>query len=235
MKYWMYILILSCLLGAGVDAAGVDYNDPARYQVIKARKPFGMPPEPVRPTPPPRDPANDPFKSLRMVGITDTVFGIRVGLVDIAANPPKSYYMAPGESEDGVAIVDADYELESALVKKDGEERWLSLSGGPVAGANTLPGPSSGGPASRLPSVSKGVASPVESYIERLKRRRQERLQQMEPPKLQGEALAKHLQEYNMELIRKAARGETDGPPLPIQLTPEQDQQLVNEGVLPAQ
>jgi hypothetical protein len=42
-----------------------------------------------------------------------------------------------------------------------------------------------------------------------------------------GEALKKHLQDYNMEIIRKGL------PPLPIPLTPEQDRQLVEEGILP--
>ncbi len=49
------------------------------------------------------------------------------------------------------------------------------------------------------------------------------------PERLTGEALQKHLQEYQMELIR------TGQPPLPIALTPEMDAQLVREGVLPAQ
>jgi hypothetical protein len=38
-----------------------------------------------------------------------------------------------------------------------------------------------------------------------------------------------------MELIRAAAKGESKGPPLPIPLTPEEDKQLVDEGVLPPQ
>ena len=49
------------------------------------------------------------------------------------------------------------------------------------------------------------------------------------PERLTGESLQKHLQEYQMELIR------TGQPPLPIALTPEMDAQLVKEGVLPPQ
>ena len=44
-----------------------------------------------------------------------------------------------------------------------------------------------------------------------------------------GEELEKHLNEYQMDVIRQGL------PPLPIPLTPEMDQQLVNEGVLPPQ
>ncbi|HPG01029.1 MAG TPA: hypothetical protein PLE77_13295, partial [Kiritimatiellia bacterium] len=46
-------------------------------------------------------------------------------------------------------------------------------------------------------------------------------------PKYTGEELERHLQEYQMEVIRQGL------PPLPIPLTPEMDNQLVNEGVLP--
>ena len=46
-------------------------------------------------------------------------------------------------------------------------------------------------------------------------------------PTLTGEALEQHLQEYQMEVIR------TGQPPLPVQLSPERDAQLVAEGFLP--
>jgi hypothetical protein len=51
-------------------------------------------------------------------------------------------------------------------------------------------------------------------------------------PTLTGEALQNHLEQYQMDLIR--AGGEK-GPPLPMELTPEMDDQLVKEGVLPPQ
>ena len=55
----------------------------------------------------------------------------------------------------------------------------------------------------------------------------------VEPPNmLKGEELTKHLEKYQMDLIR--AGGEK-GPPLPMELTPEMDAQLVSEGVLPPQ
>jgi len=46
------------------------------------------------------------------------------------------------------------------------------------------------------------------------------------------EERVRKLREYNLELIR--ARG-AKGPPLPIELTPDEDAQLVQEGVLPPQ
>lgn len=49
--------------------------------------------------------------------------------------------------------------------------------------------------------------------------------------KLSSVELQRKLQEYQMNLIRS---GGQLGPPLPMQLTPEMDAQLVNEGVLPS-
>ena len=51
-------------------------------------------------------------------------------------------------------------------------------------------------------------------------------------PAMKGEELQKHLKQYQMDLIR--AQGEL-GPALPLELTPEEDDQLVKEGFLPAQ
>ena len=51
----------------------------------------------------------------------------------------------------------------------------------------------------------------------------------MEVPKpiYTGEELERHLQDYQMEVIRQGL------PPLPVQLTPDRDAQLVAEGLLP--
>ena len=58
--------------------------------------------------------------------------------------------------------------------------------------------------------------------------RLQERQAEPPPqPKYTGEELEKHLKEYQMEVIRQGL------PPLPIPLTPDMDDQLVKEGVLP--
>lgn len=75
------------------------------------------------------------------------------------------------------------------------------------------------------------------SYIERLKMRR-ESMAKAEQQKIEAAATQKLenvdredlLRQYNLELIR--AKG-AKGSPLPIQLTPEEDAQLVREGVLP--
>ena len=63
-------------------------------------------------------------------------------------------------------------------------------------------------------------------------RRRQRMLERQKPvevpkPMYTGEELEKHLQNYQMEVIRQGL------PPLPVQLTPDRDAQLVAEGFLP--
>jgi hypothetical protein len=247
-------IILGCLIVAAaasvLGAAQPDYSDFERYQVILNRKPFGEPPVQAAPQPiliPPGS-QQDPLRNIRLSSLTfQESYGIRIGLVDIAGNPPKSHFLEIGESTDeGIKVLDADMELEGVVLEKDGIKRWFQMSGGgagsagtpgPVAAAGAIPPPPGQAPAVK----GSGPANLPESYIERLKKRRAEARKLMEEPvdkdkpALTGEALEKHLQEYNLDLIRKAARGEEAGPPLPIQLTPEQDRILVEEGVLPEQ
>lgn len=82
----------------------------------------------------------------------------------------------------------------------------------------------------------KRVPSPPQrpaSYRDLLKQRQEQRNPRRtntQQPRLSGDELKKRLQDYNMKVLR--AKGEL-GPPLPIHLTPEQDKQLVEEGILP--
>jgi hypothetical protein len=200
----------------------VTTEDFSRYQVILDRKIFGEPPtDGATGTNAPA--ATSFIRDIRLVAITENGNGeLKVGFVDIKANN-RSYYLPVGGSEDGIEVVDADYESESALLKKGGESQWINMN-------SDVPG--GGSPAAAVAASSDGnPAGPRVPYPERMKRRRETiRTRVVEPPVLSGEALDKHLQEYNAELIR--SRGEK-GPPLPIELTPEMDAQLVKEGVLP--
>lgn len=216
---------MSCVLATTLDStvAGPDFS---RYQVILARKPFGKPPPP--PSPPPKRPvpAPPPFvKDLRMCAITDSDLGIRVGFVNIRSKPPKYYFLYIGESEDGIEVVDADYDMECALLRKGAEEHWIYLDG------------KSGGPPQSPAASAKARPAGItgrqrQSYAERLRKRRaalvERRRQALErKPKFTGKELEEHLKNYQMEVIRKGM------PPLPIPLTREMDDQLVAEGVLP--
>ena len=226
-------LLLSLLQGSmrmgRAEGATTDFS---RYELILARKPFGSVPLVVTTNPSPTSsllPPPDAFiKDYRMCAITEKDDGeVRVGLVEIKGNKP--YYLRLGESCDGLTLVDADFQNEGALVRKDSQEYWIYIKGTTATGAGAPPPPVIGLSA----AVQAGAAARPESYADRLRKRREAvRERKIEPPKMTEEELDKHLKQYQMELIR--AGGEK-GPPLPVQLTPEMDAQLVSEGVLPPQ
>jgi len=216
------LLLLFAPASRAAATAAVDFS---RYQVILERKPFGEPPPDSQGGSGVVARAESFIKDLRMVAITEDGKGeIKVGFVNIKDN--KSYYLKVGESDDEIQVVDADYGTESALLKKGMDEQWINMNGDAASGG-TQPGAS----APTVASPSDTAAGARVPYPERQRRRRDAaRVRVVEPPKLSGEELDKHLKEYQMNLIRK--RGE-DGPPLPMELTPEMDAQLVSEGVLP--
>jgi len=155
-------------------------------------------------------------KTLKMCAITKNHFTgkVQIGLVDSATK--KSYFLCEGDTEDGIELKVADYAEEKALLKKGDEEVWMTMSEVKTSQAVVVPG---GGVAMTPPGMRNKTDSSVPA--------------QPEPPakpRLTGEALQKHLESYQMELIRAGGR---KGPPLPMALTPEMDQQLVKEGVLP--
>ncbi|MDD5435404.1 MAG: hypothetical protein PH343_08250 [Nitrospira sp.] len=224
------IILMGCAIMACLNAYSAEEGF-ARYNVILQRKPFGTPPDSS--TNILSSALNDKFKNIKLVEIIQGVKGIKVGLVDISSNPQKCYYLGIGESEDGWKIVDADFEMEGADVEKDGEKRWLTLSG--MAYGGGINAPPIGIPnTTATPSINAGGSSSgSESYIEKLKKRREARVKIAKEPELKGESLDKHLEQMNMDIIRAAAKGGDAPPPLPMELTPEQDKQLVEEGVLP--
>lgn len=194
-----------------------------RYQVILDRKPFGaaaaqdMTATIVQPAP-------DSFaKNLKLSTIIEMDDGsIKVGFVDTRSG--KSYMMAAGESQDGIEVVTANWADEEAVLKQGDEMALIKFATGDVQAI--APGAS---PRSSA-GANTGPARPT------WEERRRARAAQPPPtpveppkPKYTGEELTKHLQEYQMEVIRQGL------PPLPIPLTPEMDAKLVSEGVLPAQ
>ena len=246
-----YILIAIFLSIIGTCLAAVDYNM-ERYKVILDREPFGSAPiisdTPVA-APDPLIPETAPkfIKSLRMCAITDTEeFGLRIGIVDIKAKPAKSYFFHVGETQDGLELLEADFEKEGALIKKDDKAFWLYLDGttgngrdGTASSENSST-PSVLTPTSRKTVSARGTVSRKGSYAERLRKRREILDARRKKNKEYAEAnkdktpeeLKAKLEEYQMELIRA---GGTKGPAMPIALTKEMDDQLVEEGVLPPQ
>jgi len=219
------------LMAVGVGAAA-EQADFSRYQVILDRKPFGDESARAAQALTIEQLQTSFIKDLRLCAVYENPDeGIRVGLVSIKTNPPSSFILGIDEStDDGITLVNADYDAGRALLRKGAEEYWISMGNDPAVA------PGGGG----APTVfGAGVSAPGTagdrrvSYAERLRQRREAlRAPPVEPPKLSGEELTKHLQQYQMDLIRA---GGQKGPPLPLQLTPEMDEQLVKEGVLPPQ
>lgn len=216
--------------------ASVDFS---RYAVILDRRPFGAPVEEEAPPPPKLGKPPAFVHGLRMVAMTESPAGVRVGFLNTRQKPPRSYFLYVGESEDGMLLAQADYDQDKALVTKDGEEYWLRIGEGPAAQNETTPRQRVERPGSSSASARSGasgviragaarVNAPQDSYAER----REKRLEEMskraaESRKLSEEEVEQKLREYQMRLIRQ---GRT---PLPIPITEEMDRQLVKEGILP--
>lgn len=223
-------LIASTLLLAGLVRADVPAFSFDRYQIILDRKPFGDLPAPVV-TPPPGPPPESFTKFYRISSIVQEDDGtVHVGIIDNRGN--KSIILKVGESQDGLSVLEASYEKETATLKFGSEEQVLSLK----TGTTPVIVPGQPMPMAGAPQITATPPDPNDqSRLSYADRRRQRMLQQQEPtpatpaPKYTGEALQKHLQEYQMEVIRQGL------PPLPIPLTQDQDNQLVKEGILPAQ
>lgn len=208
---------LPAVLLAALLAGGARGEIPAfdRYQVILDRKPFGEPPPPeslVRPVPPSESFA----KNLRLCALLEVEDGgIRVGLVNLQSN--QNFFLGVGDVEEGIELVSADYDDEEAVLRKGSEMAVIKLQSGDIQPLTQA----------QHEARVKELQSRRPTYAERRRAREAARRKPVEPPKYTGEELEKHLKEYQMEVIRQGL------PPLPIPLTPEMDQQLVDEGVLP--
>lgn len=214
-------------------------TDFSRYGVILERRPFSAPVVDVPPPPPPAVVVDEvpPFvQELRMVAITESPAGVRVGFTRL--RPPKTYFLYVGESDDGILLADADFDEEKALVSKDGLQYWMTMHTGGGSGEEAARRPQSGQAAA---VVRRGRGAPVrpppqpatgeaqDSYAERRRQRLEEMRRRAEESRnLSEEEVERQLREYQMRLIRE---GRT---PLPIPITEEMDAQLVAEGILPA-
>ncbi len=234
---------VALLAGAGWSAGG-NFD---RYQVILDRKPFGAEAPVVDPTIAAVVPDAESFiKNLKMTAITknDITGSLCVGLAD--ASTKKNYFLNVSDEEDGIMLVEADYDHDRALLRKGTDERWITMNGDSGIAA-AAPAASRGMPPSlmsmRTGMRGGGSLGPPGLTNEQYQRTRN--LRPMPSPasasmgrgdsspgekvKLTNDQIEDRLRKYNMELIR--AKGEK-GIPLPIQLSPEEDAQLVKEGVL---
>lgn len=205
-------LIISVFAAANLFAATTGFE---RYKPIIDKHPFGQEPpgeEVVQIS------MNQSFaRQLRLSMLFEGPDGdVRVGIIDTTSN--KSYILSPGEeTETGFELVEADLYASEAMLRKGNEVALFKLEGG-----------------KNEPISKREQSSRQSSYAERrrallkkIEERRKQAAEKPPEPKLSGEALRKHLEEVQMDAIR------TGKPPLPMQLTPEMDAQLVSEGVLP--
>lgn len=191
------------------------------YQVILDRKPFGAPPdrsqEPERVVP-----VSESFAaSLQLSGIYELDDGnLRAAIVD--RKDSSFFSIMVGETSDsGIELLDADYDKGEVFLKKGEELVKLTMGSGDSAGQVLS--------STERQDFQKNAEERRMSYAERRRQRQLERLKapEVQQPLLTGEELEKHLQDYQMEVIRQGM------PPLPVQLSPDRDAQLVAEGFLP--
>ena len=214
------------------------YYDFKRYRIILERKPFGdfdaaaaaAAAANANIIPPALLP--NFAKNYSMCASTDSYGEIMVGFIDKGKKSgTQYYYLRVGEENDGVTLVAADYANESATLLREGQKFDITMSGPKLAGSS----PTKEQTGAR-PLFSRSKSQKNQSYSSRLKKHRESRIKvesRIKYPKenMSKEEITEHLRKLNMELIR--AQG-SKGPPLPLQLTPEEDAQLVSEGVLDA-
>ncbi len=196
-----------------------------KYRSIIERRPFGTvdkpPPRSVpkeaKATPAPPQPELAKLWRLSTITVIPNL-GIRVGLRN--KKTKDSYFVGVGDSAGEIKILDADYEQEKVLIQQGSTKEWIVMEGVGIRAGSATQAETDG-------ELKRGTSR--QEYAQRVAARRKalSRHRKVEPPKLQGDELKEHLRKLNMKYIREGM------PPLPIQLTPEEDAELVQEGVLP--
>ena len=230
MRIYLLLLLLMPVMLHGVA-------DFSHYAIILERQPFGAPVE--EPVAPPVSDEPPPFvQELRLVAITESPAGTRVGFLNTRQKPPRTYFLYVGETEDGILLADADYDGERALVAKDGQQYWMRMGAGTREAATEQPEADPRSQRDRSVPRTAVIRAPAaqgdhaaeshDSYAERRRQRIEEMRRRAEASRqLSEEEVERQLREYQMRLIRE---GRT---PLPIPITEEMDRQLVQEGILP--
>ena len=249
----------ACLAQSGDAAEGI-LPPFSHYAVILDRKPFGdlSKPKVQEAVPQPDQAAIEQAKEeqalarqVDMVAVNRTPRGkIAVGFIDKGAKPPRNYYLNVGESSGGFTVVEADFAEETATIEKEGVSISLKLGKGMVPkkdggegseAAATTPAPPAAsalqpsnpstiqppmrpmrpGIVRRNAMIAGGTTNAPGSYLDTLRRRQANRAAQA-PQNAEEIAI-------NLELI---SRGQE--PLSPIELTPEEDAELVRKGALAA-
>lgn len=205
-------VIFSILFSAAIGwSAQADFD---RYQLIIERHPFG--------DEPPGDdmvqvlPSQSFARGMRLSMLFEGPDGkMRAGIID--SQSKKNYILTIGEIENGMELIEADMDTSEAQLRNGNEVARLKLANGTQQS-----------PAHKVTNEApKSYADRRRELLKKLEVQRKK--EEPSTPKLTGEALRKHLESVQMDAIR------TGKPPLPMPLTPEMDDQLVQEGFLPPQ
>lgn len=238
------LMLVAALPAAGdvppPDPAAPGASDPfARYQSIMDRKPFGEVAAAGAADPGKSEASESAIAaSLKLVALErDEESGkVRAGVVDEAAH--KNYYLTIGDEEDEIKLMDADFKGDRALIRKSGQEVWLTLGSG-KGSSSSAPSAAAVGPSPAPTEVARRQR--FRELMDARNRARETAAQNptnapaaappvVRPQFKNNEEMKAYYRKINMDLIRAGGK---KGPPLPIPLTPEEDAQLVKEGVLP--
>ncbi|HEY5622051.1 MAG TPA: hypothetical protein VIR77_05555 [Pontiella sp.] len=225
MKYQTIgILFLFAAVQAPVSA--IEYT-PERYDLIVERSPFGK--EDLSVAAPSAGQnaaaAKAAERELRLCFLLETDAGdARAGFENKTARPgdPKNVMLMEDDEFRGMRVLDIDLDSGRVIMSRDGNEVTFELKKAMAAPATA--------PTAQKPAL------PQRRFGGGFRPAAPQQQPQPEPAGLspeeearQRELVRAQLQEYQMEVLRKGQ------PPLPIQLTPEMDDQLVAEGVLEPQ
>ncbi|MGA0368379.1 MAG: hypothetical protein ACO3N7_02905 [Kiritimatiellia bacterium] len=225
---FLRLVSLPGLLGALVGSSAAGAPDLGRYQIILDKQLLGAEksaPPPVNNVPPVQAPPSW-SRDYRMTMITQDGDQVRVGLQNL--RDQSAVLLIEGENDyPDFQLVSADFQQGTAMIRYRGVESRFTIEAGPAAVPSVQKSPvparsvRNNRPQLTFPrAVQPGTLQPVPQELsgESTPRVRQFR---------NREELEAHLQQQQMDAIR------TGKPPLPIPLTPQMDDQLVREGVLP--
>ena len=212
-------LLIPLLLAAALPSPAL--QDFSHYEVILQKQIFGKPPpEPVAAPVAATPPGPSWITDYRLAMLVDEGAGqVRAGLVHLRDNSTVSLGINEKHESTGIQLLSADIAQGSALFIKGTDKQPITMAAVGAIPVASAPAPAAtpgrmpqGGPGRRFGSGRTMPPPPAPP--------------QPVEPKLTGAALEAHLQEYQKEVLRKGM------PPLPVALTPENDAQLVHEGVL---
>ncbi|NCC53347.1 MAG: hypothetical protein EOM20_19345, partial [Spartobacteria bacterium] len=130
-------LMVVCAGGLACLCEATQPTDWARYECIVNRNPFGAKPEPAPAEAPAPAPQVNHFQDLQITALIVGDSGTKVGFVD--KRTQEAYFLSKGQSESGIQLVEADFDAESVLLRRNGSEQWVSMPLSSVAPRKSTP------------------------------------------------------------------------------------------------